>query len=120
MRAAGRKVAAGRREPRPAPPRQQRAEQQHRAPQSTDQHGVRLVLDHLPTSHAQRRRPDAVDLGAEIDQQTRHHLDVADQRHVGEHARFRGQQTGREQRQRRVLVALDLDPARQAVTALNP
>ena len=42
------------------------------------------------------------------------------QRHVGQHALFRGEQTGREQRQRRVLVALDLDPARQPVTALNP
>ena len=40
------------------------------------------------TPHAHRRRADAVDFGAEIQQQPRHHLDVGDARHVGEHAFF--------------------------------
>ena len=36
-----------------------------------------------------------------------------------QHALFGGQQAGRQQRQRRVLVAFDRDPARQAVAAFN-
>ena len=40
-------------------------------------------------------------------EQPRHHLDVADARHVGQHAFFGRQQARGQQRQRRVLVAFD-------------
>ena len=100
-------------------PCQQRTEEQHRSPQAAHQRGVRLVLDDLSTAHVECGRADALDLRAEIDEQLRHDLDIADARHVREHAFFRRQQAGREQRQRRVLVPFHMDTARQAVTAFN-
>ena len=56
---------------------------------------------------------------AEIEEQPRHHLDVADARHVGQHALLGRQQAGGEQRQRGVLVAFDVDGARQPLAAFN-
>jgi hypothetical protein len=44
------------------------------------------MRSNLRRPNPQRRRPDAFDLGAEIEQQPRHHLDVADPRHVVQHA----------------------------------
>ena len=64
-------------------------------------------------------RADAVDLGAEVEQQPRHHLDVADARHVGQHALLVGQQARGQQRQRRVLVAFDGDAALEPVAAFD-
>ena len=68
---------------------------------------------------AQRRRADAVYLGAEIEQQPRHHLDVADARHVGQDALVVGQQAGGQQRQRGVLVAFHRDAALEPVPAFD-
>ena len=69
--------------------------------------------------HAQRRRADALDFGADVEQQPRHHLDVADARHVGQHALVVGQQAGGQQRQRGVLVAFDGDAAFEPVCRLR-
>jgi hypothetical protein len=92
--------------------RQQRAEQQHRSPEPADQPALRLVALHLLAPDAQRARARALHLGAEVGQQAGHYLDVADARHVGEHALLVGEQARGNQRQRRVLVAAHDDPAR--------
>jgi hypothetical protein len=80
--ATGRKVAPGRRDVRAARPRQQRAEQEHGTSQPSDERPVRRMGPHLLRTNPQRRRSNAVDLNPEIEQQTRHHFDVADARHV--------------------------------------
>jgi hypothetical protein len=48
-----------------------------------------------------------------------HDLDILDARDVGQHALLAGQQTGREQWQRGVFVALDFDDTRQPPPAFN-
>ena len=119
MRAPRRKIAARRRDDGAAAARQQRPHQQHRAAQASDQRAVGLVLGDVGAADAQRGAADAFDLGAEIEQQPRHHLDVGDARHVGERAPLVGQQARRHQRQRRVLVAFDVDAAFDAAAAFN-
>ena len=47
------------------------------------------------------------------------HVDIADSRHIREHALLIGQQARREQRQGRVLVALDHDPSGQPAASLD-
>ena len=118
-RAARRKITSRRRQVRPAAPREQRAQEQHRTPQAADQRAIRLVLDDVGTAHAQRRAADPFDFTTEIENQPRHHLDVADPRNVGEHAFFACQQTGGQKRKRRVLVALDFNSAGQPAAAFN-
>ncbi len=79
VRRAGKSPPGGAIQARPRA-RQQRPEQQHRAAQPADQGAVGLVRAHLPAADGQRRAADALDLGAEIEQQTRHHVDVHDAR----------------------------------------
>jgi hypothetical protein len=67
----------------------------------------------------QRRRADALDFRAKIEQQARHHLDIANARHVGQHALLFGEEACRQQRQRRVLVSSDGHASFEAVTAFN-
>ena len=67
----------------------------------------------------QRRRADAVDLGAEVEQQPAHHFHVGDARNVAQHALLLGQQARGDERQRGVLVAFDIETAVQAVTAFD-
>ena len=74
-----------------------------------DQAALGLVALDPRAPDAKRARPDPVDLGAEVDQQARHHLDVADARHVGEDALLVGEQARGDERQRGVLVAADDD-----------
>ena len=64
-----------------------------------------------------RSRP--VDLGAEVDEQLEHRLDVADARHVAEHDRLGREQGRREQREGGVLVALGADRAGERHSALD-
>ena len=71
------------------------------------------------TPHAERRAADALDLAAEVENQPRHHLDVADSGNVGEDAFVGGEKTRRQQRQRGVLVAFDVDGSGQALTAFD-
>ena len=118
-RAARRKIAAWRREVRAAPAREQRTEKQHRAAKAADERRIRLVFRQRLALHAEGRRPDAVHLRAEVLEQARHAFDVADPRNIREHALFRGEQTGREQWQRGVLVAFNFDRTREAASALN-
>ncbi len=73
-----RKVAARRREARRPAPRQQRPQQQHRAAQPADQRRIGSSFVTVAAPDAQRRRADALDLGAETEQQLAHHLDVAE------------------------------------------
>ena len=113
------KVAARRGQPHASAPRKQRAEQQHRPAQAADQCRIRLVLQDLGAPDAKRRRADAVDFGAQVQQQARHHLDVADAGHVVKHALVFGQQARRQQRQRGVLVALDVNLPAEPLPALN-
>ena len=110
MRRAG-KVAARRRHDRAPAARQQRPQQQHRAAQPADQRAIGLVLGDVRAANAQRRAADAFDVGAEVEQQPRHHLDVGDAGHVVQRAPLVGQQARGNQRQRRVLVALDVHAA---------
>ncbi len=114
-----REVAAGRGQPYAPAPRKQRAEQQHRPAQASDQCRIRLVLQDLGAPDAKRRRADAVDFGAKVQQQARHHLDVADAGHVVKDALVFGQQARRQQRQRGVLVALDVNLPAEPLPALN-
>jgi hypothetical protein len=111
-RAARWEIAAGRRQVRTSTPREQRPEQQHGAAQPSDERAVGLVFHDRRAAHAQRRAADAFDLAAEIENQPRHHLDVADPRYVGQDALVLRQQARREQRQRSVFVAFDFDGAR--------
>ena len=104
--APGGKIAARHAQNRASGARQQRTQQQHGAAQLADQRGVGLRVRDLLAAHAHRGGAHAVHVGAHFAQQVRHHLDVADARHVVEHALFGGEQAGGEQRQRRVLVAL--------------
>ena len=113
------KITAGRRDAGAAAAREQRTEQQHRPAQPADQRTIGSLRANRRRADPQRGRADALDLGTDVEQQARHHLDVADARHVGEHALVLAQQAGNEQRQRRVLVALDRDAALQAMASLD-
>jgi hypothetical protein len=68
---------------------------------------------------AERRAADAVDFSAEIEDQPRHHFDVADAGHVREDALLRGEHARRQQRQGGVLVAFDLDGTGEPLAALD-
>ena len=68
---------------------------------------------------SQRRRADALDFGADVEQQPRHHLDVADARHVGQDALFLGEEARRQQRQRRVLVSFNGHAALEPVSPFD-
>ncbi len=114
-----REVAPGRRDVRLTAPGQERPQQQNRPAQPSDQGAVGLVLQDIAALDAQRGAADALDLGAEIEQQPRHDLDVGDSRHVGQHARLIRQQAGCHQRQRRVLVAFDVDASAEPTAAVN-
>ena len=116
---AGWEVAAGRRQQRPTPASEQRSDQQHGTTQPADQQGVWLVFDDLTAAHAKGARPDALDFGSEINEQPRHHINVADQWHVCQNTRLGRQQTRGQQRQRGILVALYLDSAAQPLAAFN-
>ena len=118
-RAPRRKITARRRQVRASAAREQRAQQQYRAAQAADQRRVGLVLDDGGTPHAKRRAADALDLAAEVENQPRHHLDVADSGNVREDAFVGGEETRRQQRQRGVLVAFDVDGSGQALTAFD-
>ena len=56
---------------------------------------------------------------AKVQQQPRHHLHVADPRHIGKDALFLGEETRREDRERGVLVAFDVDGPRQTLPAFD-
>ena len=99
-RAAGRAAAPSRAAARPA--------RLCGSSRSTVAHRMRSVLVPMPSTSR-----------AEIDEQARHHLDVADARHVGEHALLVGEQARRDERQRRVLVAADDDAPGQRPAAFD-
>ena len=119
VRRAGKSPPGGASRAAPAP-REQRTEQQHRSAQPPDQRRDPASL----VTVAQRTRSVVVPMPSTVaprpSSSSRHHLDVADARHVGQHAFLVRQQAGGQQRQRRVLVALDRDAARQAPSAFNP
>ncbi len=115
----GWEVAARRRQQRPTSASEQRSDQQHGTTQPADQQGIRLVFDDLTAAHAKGASPDAFDFGSEINEQPRHHVNVADQWHVRQNTRLGRQQTRGKQRQRGVLVALNLDSAAQPLAAFN-
>jgi hypothetical protein len=117
--APGREVAAGRRDVGAARAREQRPEQQHRTTQASDERAVGLVRADRLTADGERRTTDPFHLGAEVEQQTRHHVHVGDARHVREHAGVFGEQRRRHERQRGVLVALDVDDAREPVPTFD-
>jgi hypothetical protein len=116
---ARREIAARRGQLRTAAPREQRPQQQDRTAEPPDQRRIGFVLDDLGATDAQCGAADPLDLAAEIENEPRHHLDVADPGNVGQHTLFGREQAGGEQWQRGVLVAFDLDAARQTLPALN-
>jgi hypothetical protein len=61
----------------------------------------------------------ALDLGADVEQQPRHDLDVTDARDVFEDALPFSEEAGGEQRQCRVLIAFDGHAARKPMTSFN-
>ena len=99
--------------------REQWTQQKHRSTQTPDQRAVGLVLRHAGTAHAKRRGPNPVDSGPHVDQQSRHDLDVADARHVGQHTFFGRQEARGQQGERRVLVAFHFYDAGQSSSAFN-
>ena len=113
------KIAAGRRQPRRAAARQQRPEQQHRAAQPPDQRRIGLVGHDPRAPDAQRRGAASFDLAP---RPIRRSSSTSTSRmrgtFVSTHCWSR-QQAGGEQRQRRVLVAFDVDPPRQRASAFN-
>ena len=68
---------------------------------------------------SQRRRANPVYLGAEVEKEACHDLDIADARYVFEDAFLFGEEARRNQRQRRVLVAFDLDTAAESAGRLR-
>jgi hypothetical protein len=113
------KIAARRRDVRLADARQQRTEQQHRAAQPAHERAVGRVCPQRLRPDLHRGGADAFDVGPEVHEQPRHHLHVADARHVGEHALLFGEEARREQRQRGVLVAFHGHPALEPVAAFD-
>ena len=118
-RAPAREVAAGLADAGPPGAGEERGDEEHRAAEPGDERGVGVGGPELPAAHPQRRRADAVDLRPEALEEAAHRLDVADARGVLEDALLGREQAGGEDRQRRVLVALDLDDAGEAVAALD-
>ena len=99
--------------------RQQRTEQQHRPAEPANQRAIGLVGDDLRRPDAQRGRADAVDFGAEVEQQSRHYLDVADAWDVREQALLVREEARGQQRQRRILVAFHRHTPFKAMASLN-
>jgi hypothetical protein len=60
-----------------------------------------------------------VHLGTDLHQQLRHHLDVADPRHILENAFLCREQAGSEQRKRSVLVPTYGNGAGDGTTSIN-
>jgi hypothetical protein len=96
-------------------PREQWPEEEHRAAKPSHQASIRVVRVDARRPDPQRGCPDTFDLGADVEQQPRHHLDVADARHVGQHALLFSEEARRQQRQRGVLVAFHGHTAFQPV-----
>ena len=67
----------------------------------------------------ERRTANAVNLGSQILQQPSHDLYIADAWNVRQDALVLGQQAGREQRERRILVSLHGHASPQPVSAFN-
>ena len=99
--------------------RQQRPEQQYRPAQPPHERTVRRMRPNPWSPHPQRRRSDAVDFRAEIQEQPRHNLDVTDTGDVGEDALLVREEACRKQGKRGVLVASDEDLPFEPVPALN-
>ncbi len=116
----GRKVAAGRGEPRGTVAREQRPQQQHRSAEAPDEQRIGAIARHAFAVDPQRARPTPLDTRAERLDEIEHHVDVPDPRHVPELAGLIREQAGGDQRQRRVLVALDVDCARQRTSTHDP
>ncbi len=116
VRRAGKSPPGGR-DDRLATPCQQRPHEQDRPAQPPHQRAVGLVLRDVLALDAERRRADAVDVGADVQQQPAHDVDVGNARHVVQHAELLGEHARRDQRQGRVLVALDVEAAIQTMPA---
>ena len=113
------KVAARSGQSHASASRKERAEQEHRPAQAPDQCRIGLVLQDLGAPDAKGRRADAIDFCAEVQQQARHHIDVADAGHIVKHTLVFGKQARRQHRQRGVLVALDVNLPAEPLPALN-
>ena len=114
------KITAGRREASRTPAREQRTEQQDRTAQSPDQCRIGTIARDRLAPDVERRGATAVNRGAQAQQQVDQHFHVPDPRDVRQHAFLIGQETRGEQRQRRILVALDRDAPFQPSPSLNP
>ena len=119
QRAASREISTRWRETRPPHPREERADQQNRSAEPANQVRIRALACDTPAPDSHLGRPNPLHFGTQASEQLAHHGDILDPRHVRQRARLIGQQAGREQRQRGVLVALDVDRAGQAVPALD-
>ena len=118
-RATRRKVAPGRREFGATSPGEQRSEEEHRPAKAAYERRVWFLFDDVGASDSEGGASHPFDLGAEIEEQARHHFDIADARYVGQHALVAREQARGKQRQGRVFVAFDFDRPGEALTAFD-
>ena len=98
---------------------EQRAGQKDRGTDADAERAIDRRRDVAGGLDAQRVALHPLHVGAGGGDELRHHLDVADARHVLDHALVLGQQARSDDRERAVLVAADLDAARQRRAALD-
>ena len=89
------------------------------AAKAADERAIGFVGGDVRAPDAQRGGANPFDLGAEIQQQPRHHFDIGNPGHVAQRAPLIGQQARGDQRQRGVLVPFHVDASFDATTAFN-
>ena len=112
-------VATWRRHEHLAAAGEQGAGQQNRGADPHAQRPVDRGCDVAGSLDAQRVALEPFHLSARRADELSHHLDVADARHVLDHALVLGQQAGRDDRQRAVLIATDLYTSGERRAALD-
>ena len=114
------RAAARERDPRPAVPREERAEHQHRGAHRLDEVVGGLVGREALDAHRRPTVARIVDLRAELLEHPEHRADVAHPREVRELDGVPGQQARGETGERRVLGAPDLDAPREPQASRDP
>ena len=117
--AAANHVATGRRHEYLAAAGEQRAGEQDRGADADAECAIDRRRDVAGGLDAQRVLLQPLHLGTGRPDEVGHHLDVADARHVLDHALVLSQETGGDDRQRAVLVAADLHASGERRTSLD-
>ena len=117
--AAANHVTTGRRHKHRATTRQERPSEQDRGANLHAEGTIDLWCNLAGSLDAERVLFDPLDLGAHGLDELSHHLGVADPRNVLDDALLVRQETGRDDRQRTVLVATDRDATRERLAAFD-